>query len=108
MILEAYGTGTTPEVLSPFIKEVVDKGVPVFLVSSNYGDEKGITKLAYQANMGAVGAGATPLRDVNIRHLPTIMGTIQGEINSGKVGTELNQAVIGKFGTPPIPQTTSK
>ncbi len=105
VILETYATGAVPTKLTPLIREITEKGIPVFLVSSNFGDEKGITKLAYEANMGAVGAGAVPLRDVNSRHMTEIMGAIQGEINAGKIGADLTRAIVDQFGTPPLPGT---
>ncbi|MBI4079589.1 MAG: hypothetical protein HY429_04855 [Candidatus Levybacteria bacterium] len=106
LVLEVFATGTVPSILDPLIKECVDGGGSAFLLSNNPGDEKGITKLAYEANMGAVGAGAIPLRDVNVNNRIEVLKTIQEAISQGKIGNELNKVVIEKF-CAPAPQNSA-
>ncbi len=99
LVLEVYASGTSPTVLDPLIKKYVDNGISVFLLSNNPGDEKGIEKLAYAANLGSVQAGAIPLRDVNVNQRLDVISTIQHAINEGHTGTDLNDEIISKYGT---------
>src|SRR3989344_5459220 len=74
MILLAYATGGTPETLNPFIKECTNKGIPVFLLSNNYGRKTGIEKVSYGPNVEASKTGAIPLRDVNTNNVLEVVG----------------------------------
>src|SRR5579871_3470413 len=97
LVLIGFATGTTPTALNPFIKRTVDRGVPVFILSNNPGEESGPKRIVYGVQQDAVEAGASPLRDVNVNHLPEVLGAIQAEIDSGKFGQELSEAILEKF-----------
>lgn len=105
-ILLAYATGGTPETFNPHIRELTEKGIPVFLLSNNPGLETGIQKLAYEPQLKAVEAGATPLRDVNINRMLEVVNTIQQQIKEGLTGDKLKAAIVAKYGTPEPVLTT--
>jgi len=99
LVLLAYATGGTPETLNPFIKEYIEKGIPVFLLSTNYASDKGIQKVEYGPNVEAARTGAIPLRDVNSNHVLEVVAAIQEASRQGLAGDELRDAIIVKFGT---------
>lgn len=105
IVIEAYGSGTTPEVLNPLIKDYVDKGGCVFLLSNNPGENRGILQLKYEPQVLAVEAGAVPLRDVNVNNRQAVSESIQDAINQGKTGEDLKRVIIEKYGTPLPPKT---
>lgn len=101
IVLDAYATGTTPEVLNPLIAEFAkEKGVPVFVVSRNPGDKHGIQRIVYTVQEEAQNAGATPLRDVNINDADAILSAIQTAIDKGFTGEKLVEEITFQFGTP--------
>ena len=99
MILLAYATGGTPETLNPFIKECTNKGIPVFLLSNNYGRKTGIEKVSYGPNVEASKTGAIPLRDVNTNNVLEVVGAIQTAAKQGLAGEALRDEIVSKFGT---------
>lgn len=100
LVITGYASGTTPSILNPFIKGSVERGVPVFVLSNNPGDEKGPQRITYGVHQEAVDAGATILRDVNINRGAEVLYAIQDAIDDGKTGQELAQALIDIYGTP--------
>lgn len=100
IVLSTYASGALPDSFTPLIEECKAKEISVFVVSGNYGTDHGIQSIKYEAQLGAVKAGAIPLKDVNVKHLPGVAQAIQSSVNQGLRGKELNQAVVEKFGTP--------
>lgn len=106
LVLFGYGTGTTPTSLNPFISELTQRGIPVFVLSSNEGENYGVQKITYGVQQDAVDAGIIPLKDPNVNNAEGVIIDIQKAINDGKTGAELVHAVVEKYGTPvkDIPQ----
>lgn len=100
LIVTGYATGTTPGALNPFITRTVERGVPVFVLSDNAGEDQGPQKIKYTAQQEAVDAGATILRDVNVNAGEEVAYAIQDAIDEGKTGEDLAQALIAIYGTP--------
>lgn len=105
LIIRGWATGTVNESLLPLVRETTERGVSVFILSDNPADSKGIQKLKYEPHVEAVAAGAIPLKDVNINQGMEVLEAIQEEIDLGKTGKDLNDAIADRFGTP-IPQPT--
>ncbi len=103
LVLVGYGTGTTPDALNPFILETTQRNVPVFILSSNYGDDHGVRKIKYEPQAKAAESGAIHLRDVNVRNLEEVINTIQGEIDKGIDGQNLAELISQKYGIPDKP-----
>ncbi len=96
VLLEGYTTGTTPDRINPIIKQCAEGGIPVFIVSSNFGDKAGIMNKAYDPHKKATEAGAIHIETKNINRIDEIMDAIQDEIDSGKTGQKLAEAVRKK------------
>ncbi|OGE19653.1 hypothetical protein A3J19_02000 [Candidatus Daviesbacteria bacterium RIFCSPLOWO2_02_FULL_41_8] len=105
MILLVDATGGSKDILNPFIKEAVDEGTPVFLLSKNYGRNTGIQKVAYGTQSDAVEAGATPLRDINVNSTLEVVNVIQAAVDQGLTGSELKVAIVEQFGSPVVKPT---
>jgi len=103
LIIVGTANGTVHKALFPLIRETTERNVPIFVLSDNPSDDYGVKALKYEPQMKVADAGATPLRDVNIKKIAEVVQTIQAEINQGKTGQQLNEAVIEKFGTPALP-----
>ncbi len=99
ILLIGYATGTTPGAINPLVKDTVESGIPIFVLSNNKGDDKGPQRITYGSQQDAVDAGITPLRDVNINHIEEVMATIDGMIADDVAGAELAQAVVDVYGT---------
>ena len=93
VVLEGYATGATPECINSVIQEYTDKGIPVFVVSSNYARDTGIEKTSYDSHVKAREAGAIYIQSKNVNHFSDILNAIQDEIDSGKRGAELAQVI---------------
>lgn len=98
LLLIAYATGGTPESLNPYIQEYTDKGIPVFLLSNNPGDDHGIREITYGVQAEAAEAGAISLKDVNINSLQQVVRAIQDAAKAGLEGENLRKAIVGQFG----------
>lgn len=106
VILLGEATGVTPSALNPAIENLTNKGVPVFVVSSAYAEDSGMRDAPYDTHRNAANAGAIHLRDANARTVVTeVAAAAQNAINEGKLGKELKEAMIERFGSP---QFTSK
>lgn len=102
MVLVTYATGTTPETLNGAIQEVTQKGIPVFLLSSNSGDPAGILNdTNYEPQAQSKKAGAIALQKVNIKHIQQVLDAIQAEIDAKKKGPELGEAIRTKYAYAP-------
>ncbi len=99
IVLEVYATGGPPEAMVPFIKDSVQKGVPVFLLSTNYARDTGIQQLSYGPQQLAAEAGAIPLRDVNVDRTLDVVAAVQAAANKGLVSKDLEDEIINQFGT---------
>lgn len=97
VILIAYATGTTPEILNPVIKKLTELGTPVFLLSNNPKDSHGILKIVYAVQTESAQAGAIALQKVNINNLQEVLDAIQDELDRGKRGAELGEIIKQKF-----------
>jgi len=101
LILLGEVTGGTPASLNPAIESLVEIGVPVFVVSSAYGEDSAMRTAAYEVHRDAAKAGAIHLRDANRKTVITeVAAFAQITINQGKTGDELKQAMIDRFGSP--------
>ena len=100
LVLLGYASGATPTILDPLIREFTEQGISVFVLSNNPGENKGIQTIKYGPQRDSITAGAIPLSNVNVNNAEEVLLTIQAEIDEGKTGRELNEAVIAKFGTP--------
>lgn len=98
LVVEGYAAGTTPEALNPFIARTVQRGVPVFVLSNNPGEDHGPQRIKYAVHQQAVDAGATILRGVNINAAEEVANAIQDAIDAGKTGQDLAQALIDIYG----------
>ena len=97
VILIAFATGTTPEILNPAIKKLTESGVPVFLLSNNPGDSHGILRTRYGVQERSAQAGAIALQKVNINNLAEVLDAIQDELDKDKRGAELGETIRQKF-----------
>ncbi|HVT01351.1 MAG TPA: hypothetical protein VHE53_03925 [Patescibacteria group bacterium] len=102
LILTGYATGTVPDKLNPFIKETVERGVPVFVLSTNPADAKGPQRIKYESQEKVLEAGAKILSGVNVNNEEEVAKAVQEAIGEGKTGEELSQAITDRFGTPEI------
>lgn len=99
IVLLAYATGGTPGTLNPHIRECVEKGIPVFLLSKNYARQTGIQGATYGVQTEAIQAGATPIKDVNANRVLDVVSAIQKAATRGLTGDRLDRAIIDQFGT---------
>lgn len=99
LVLTGFATGTTPSSLNPHIRDLTQKGIPVFILSNNPMDHHGIGQIKYEVQQEAVEAGGIPLRNPNVTNDEEVTTSIQEAINEGKTGPELAQAMIEKFGS---------
>ncbi|MBI4994063.1 hypothetical protein HZC21_00240 [Candidatus Peregrinibacteria bacterium] len=97
IILIAYATGTTPDILNPVIKKLTESGTPVFLLSNNPKNSHGILRTVYAVQERSAQAGAIALQKVNINNLQEVLNAIQDELNKGKKGAELGEIIRLKF-----------
>lgn len=98
VVLVNYACGTTPAWLSDPIKELVDNGVPVFLVSDNPGDPAGILNVRrYGAGEGAADAGAKPIEKVNVREVDLVKQAVRDYYEEGYRGKGLAEVVYKMF-----------
>ncbi len=102
IILLGEVSGSTPEILNPKIREIVKKGISVFIVCKAYGEQSGIHEFRYQIQIQAAKAGAIHLRDANLKTLIEVANTAQTFINQGITGEPLNQAMIARYGALPV------
>ena len=100
LVLSTYASGALPDAFTPLISEFSKRATPVFVVAGNYGSDHGIQTIDYRTQVGPIKAGATLLRDVNVKHLPDVAQAVQSAINQGLTGEALKQAIVEKFGTP--------
>lgn len=97
VVLIAFATGTVPQRLIPVIESRVNSGVPVFLLSSNYGDSHGILKIAYEPQVKAAAVGAVALEKVNVNNIEEVVQAIKEEFSSGKKGNDLANTIERRF-----------
>ena len=100
IIIIAYASGATPDRLNPWIKRIVKRGVPVFIVSDNVGENHGIQRLKYATQTAPVEAGATPLRNANVNHLAEVIYVIRQAVHARKEGKELATTLVSVYGSP--------
>lgn len=102
LIVEGWASGTVHKALLPLIKEATERGVSVFVLSDNPKDNSGVRAIKYESHLDVVAAGAILLKDINAspENEDKIFSAIQREINQGRTGAELNEAIIKRFGTP--------
>lgn len=98
VVITGYASGTTPEVINPFIARTVQRGVPVFVISNNPAEDQGPRRIKYAVHQEAVDAGATILRGVNINAIEELASAIQDAIDAGKTGPDLTRAIIEQYG----------
>lgn len=101
VILIAYASGTTPDRLLPAIKNIIDSGKAVILISNNPGDSMGVVHMQYAAGSGALAAGAVLLQKANINHLAEVEKSIIDAIRKGKKGRELAQYIKDQYSFQP-------
>lgn len=100
LVIIAFPSGTTPSSLNPFIHDLTEKDIPVFILANNPLTPHGIREIRYETQAEAVEAGAIPLRNVNINNRLDVYIYIQEQINAGKTGKDLGATIAEKFGTP--------
>ncbi len=98
LVIEGFASGTTPEVLNPHIARAVGRGVPVFILSNNPGEDHGPQRIKYAVHQEAVNAGATVLRDVNVNAAEEVANAIQDAIDAGQTGHELARTLVDRYG----------
>lgn len=102
VVLISFATGSTPRIIAPAIKKLVDSGCPVFLLSDNRGDDHGILNDSkYEAQIPARDAGAISLQSVNIKHLNEVLAFINGQVRKGAKGEVLAQIVKTHYALKP-------
>ncbi|MFH1218245.1 MAG: hypothetical protein V1679_00170 [Candidatus Peregrinibacteria bacterium] len=98
VVFVVFASGATPTRFAPVIKACIDRGVPVFLVSDNMGDNHGILEAGrYGTTSGSLEAGAVPIETVNVNNLAEIKTYIKLLSGAGKTGTELAELVGERF-----------
>lgn len=98
LILSTFASGTTPGWINPAIQEITQMGIPVFLLSDNKGDRDGIRNPKhYGAQEDSYLAGAIALQKVNVNSGTEVLDAIQDEIDAGKSGATLGEAIRTKF-----------
>jgi hypothetical protein len=97
IVIISFATGTVPQVLAPAIRDRVEAGVPVFLLSDNAGDKHGILKIAYGVQAVIAEAGAISLEKVNINNLEEVVAAIDQELSQGYKGKELGEIINKKY-----------
>jgi hypothetical protein len=98
MILLGAATGTTPDSLNEYIREFTTLGIPVFVLSKNYGRRTGVQETGYESQQNAKEAGAVFLKEVNIYATMKVVQAIQTSIQNGHRGKDLVGEVIKEFG----------
>ncbi|MFH1536555.1 MAG: hypothetical protein ABID45_01045 [Patescibacteria group bacterium] len=110
LIMEAFGTGQTPLDLADAFKEIIEGGTPIFTLKEGGGTEHGIVKRDdWELNPAAVKVGVIPIEKINYNNWRELFDAISEEIEAGKTGTELGEAIRERFSygpdeTKPIPE----
>lgn len=87
-------SGAIGERFGPGVEKKVSEGVPVFLVSSNSGDQHGILRAdTYGASEPVLNAGATPIGKYNVEDIELLIEIISRYLDQGLKGKELAEAV---------------
>ena len=98
IILETYPSGATPSDLRDFVEENVRAGTPVFLVSTNIGDEHGILNPnRYETTSKVLQAGAVPIEKINAKDVGALQSFIQKCLAEGIRGAALSEKVKNEF-----------
>lgn len=97
IIVVAYASGAMPDRLAPAIKQRIQEGIPVMVLSNNPGDQAGIIKFDYAAGKEAYDAGAVPLEKVNINQQGEVMAAIIEALNQGLRGQALAEAIRQRY-----------
>ncbi|MFH1536238.1 MAG: hypothetical protein ABIC96_04205 [Patescibacteria group bacterium] len=99
LVLTGYASGSIPDQLNPFITELKQKGIPTFVLSSNFGEDSGSHRTNYDVHHKTAEAGTILLQKPNINRGEEVIKAVQELINEGKTGDELIKAVVKKYGT---------
>lgn len=97
IVIITFANGGAPDRLAPFIKSQTQKGVPVFLLASNFGTDHGIIRRWDQTQVNLAKAGAIEIEKINVNNQQELLKAIQEEISHGKKGSELGLAVYKLF-----------
>ena len=92
-------SGSIDTMLVPRIREIADSGIPVFLVSSGYAQEGGISSTMYGGMRELFDAGVTPVEQGNLRDLRAILSVIERESQISE-GNTLRDRVRDLFSAP--------
>lgn len=107
MMIDGYVSGMVPDSFYPLIRESVDLGVSVFVLSTNYANTEGaIQEVKYESQEAMIKSGAVPIRDVNTNKFEEVRLAIQAGIDRGLRGMELDKAIAEQFGT--LPEVMSR
>jgi len=93
IIVVAFASGAMPDRLVPAIKQRIEQGIPVFVLSNNPRDDSGILSVKYEAGSGAYYAGAIGLQKVNVKNHLEVKDTIRRALKKGLTGQELAKEI---------------
>lgn len=99
VLLMVYATGSLNSIWIPVIEMLTRAGVPVFVVATSGIGHVGINRAdTYPAQREALAAGLISLRNVPQFDFTNVLAIVQDEIDSGKTGQTLADAVQTRLG----------
>ncbi|OGN29857.1 MAG: hypothetical protein A3A33_01040 [Candidatus Yanofskybacteria bacterium RIFCSPLOWO2_01_FULL_49_25] len=97
IILGTNAMGSVPERFLPLIRELKNARIPVFLLPDNPGTHHGFIRIVERPQTRTIGAGGIPLEKANINNHPKVVAAIQEELDAGKKGDDLAEAIRKRF-----------
>lgn len=101
LIITGTALGTVATDFNPAIRELTNRGVAIFVLSDNIRENHGTLRIIDQVQTENVRAGVVHLEKINARDLQKFHATVLEEIDSGKTGASLAEAVKSKFAYSP-------
>lgn len=93
IIVVAFASGAMPDRLVPAIRQRIQEGIPVFVLSNNPGENHGPLRVIYAAGSGAYEAGAVRLEKVNVNHHREVKAAIHEALAKGLRGQALAREI---------------
>lgn len=97
IIITGTALGTVATDFNPVIRALTDRGVVVFVLSDNIRENHGTVRIIDEVQTGNAMAGAVHLEKINANEFPKFCAAVREEIDSGKIGAALAEAVRSRF-----------
>jgi hypothetical protein len=97
VVLIAFASGTTPDILAPIIKKRINEKIPVIILTNNPGDSHGPLRLLYEAGQNALRNGAVILQTVNVNDCAEIVTELKLKLTEGISGKDLIEYMRLKY-----------